>query len=118
MRVPNQPADGLTTNRFPHGFTLVELLVAISIISMLMTLLLPALNAARESSRQTVCAANLRQLGIGIEYNAVPNAAQMANVSLDQRIGLGRTRQHQSIEVLDLAALSLMPHPSALVRVP
>ncbi len=52
------------------GFTLIELLVVISIISLLMAMLMPAMNAARESSRQTACASNLRQFGIGFAAHA------------------------------------------------
>jgi prepilin-type N-terminal cleavage/methylation domain-containing protein/prepilin-type processing-associated H-X9-DG protein len=52
------------------GFSLVELLVAITIISMLVALLFPAINAARESSRQATCASNLRQFGIGLTARA------------------------------------------------
>ncbi|MEZ6098559.1 MAG: DUF1559 domain-containing protein [Pirellulaceae bacterium] len=77
--------SGLSTGRHVRGMTLVELLVVISILSMLAAVLIPAVNSARESGRQMVCQTNLRQIGIGLMSNAEHSNGLLCSGAFDWR---------------------------------
>ena len=61
------------------GFTLVELLVVISIISMLMSILLPSLGRARELGKRVDCFSNMRQLTLALNFYAMDNEDKLCS---------------------------------------
>ena len=98
------------------GFTLIELLVVVAIIGVLIALLLPAVQHAREAARRSQCVNNLKQMGLALHnyhgtYNVFPYAADAHGTGWHALI-LPYIEQHQVYEQLNFESDAFGSIPS------
>lgn len=72
MRVPITTSGSATRRAWP-AFSLLEVLVAVAVMTLLMAILLPSLNTAREAARRTVCLSNMSHVGVSLFAYAADN---------------------------------------------
>jgi prepilin-type N-terminal cleavage/methylation domain-containing protein/prepilin-type processing-associated H-X9-DG protein len=100
-------------SRSRRGFTLIELLVVIAIIGVLIALLLPAVQAAREAARRSQCVNNLKQLALAVHNYAQQNGETLPPHFVDDPWN-GNLNQSQSLQARILPFIEQMPTYNAI----
>ncbi len=92
------------------GFTLVELLVVVSIVGVLMSLMLPSMGKVREDARRTVCVANLKSVGTGLFSYSADHAGKAPPIMAPLGTTAPRTLLSRSGQAVNMGLL----HPEAI----
>ena len=102
----------MLSNKRPNAFTIIELLVVVSIIALLIGILLPAIGKARDSARQTVSTTNLRNMSTAhAAYAADSNGRQVTNI-VDNLASFGSMSPGGYIQALNMFNEAVADDPS------
>src|SRR5262245_13111427 len=93
----------------PRGFTLIELLVVIAIIGVLIGLLLPAVQQAREAARRAQCVNNLKQIALGMHNYIDAQSVLPMGMPFRRRMFIDETWNNHSVFVALLLYLEQQP---------